>query len=305
MRLGKRKAHPFAVVRNGTWRTKRRRTTRYVRRGNRGRRGTLSVTSRNFNPHSPFKIRGRRISKRAWRRSLYLSTRHANHYRSIAATSLGMNTAISGGLADTSLQSMMAQPCFSVVNGNEFWKIAGGLQDTNFGISPVWSGVGVNPPGSIIIRGGRIWISVTDPSGSSDPVKIRVQLVFAKQQQRNFGDTAPSNTFNDWLLSAGAINFNNGLRPVGWDITCAPDWEQYFYKPVMDKSFEVRPIEGVTHYWKIKPVKIDTGSFQVGAGWFPWWLVYLNEVTQSDNVAETMRVVIGHNISFAVGDINQ
>lgn len=240
---------------------------------------------------------------------MWRETRYKTHYRSILSvfdtTATPNNT--------TSLIPYVSN-IFTQVAGAEFWHTAGGLQDPSFGEIPSFAGAGItNDPVTIIMRGGRIWITTSLGLGAVDTVKVRVQIAFPKAQLRTYDDAGNNNTLgipgaaNGWLGTA-AINVNGPAyalgtpRPSGWDLTCAPDYNQYFYKPILDKAFDLKAGDDYTVYWKVKPVKIDVGPFKDGQGWFPYVFIYPEQQNNSNGAAETIAIKIGFNVSFAVAD---
>jgi len=190
----------------------------------------------------------------------------------------------------------------NTASGSEFWKTAGGLQDPSFGVTPNWSaapGAGVFDPIRTVIRGGRLWCSVSNPD-LTDILTVKVQLMFLKSQIRNAADTAVSNTYVDWenaIIAAGA-------RPFGWNIFDAPDASEYLYPPVIDKTIDLQPGQESTIAWKIKPVKLDCRAFQNGGGsWMPVWFVYVGQRINNSAGGITSNILCGHNLSFTVTDI--
>lgn len=190
------------------------------------------------------------------------------------------------------------------VGGIEFWKTAGGAQDPSFGVTPTWMNptgagppVGVDPI-TIVIRGGRLWITLAN-TDTQDNVTVQAQLMFVKGAIRNTTDTANSNTVADYLTAIGV-----GPRPKSWDPTMAPDFSEYFYKPILKKTVDLQPGQDMTVWWKIKPVKIDVTEFQRGGGnWFPMWYVSAMQNINNNLGGATVNVSFGHNVSFSVTDM--
>lgn len=305
----KRISRKRKIVRHGSRAivAKRRRmaVSRFRRRG----RSVTTQTSRQEFGSNPFRFRGRKLRKSVYRRALYNSTRFKTHYRTVLATTDSLGTPNNV----TTLNPYIV-PALSTINLSEFWHSAGGLQDPSFGEVPSFAGAtNANDPISVILRGGRLWITTSLSLGSVDTCKVRLQLIFPKQQVRNESDTNTSNTLgvpgsaNGWIGTTGINLFGPGVgggtaRPIGWDLTQAPDYQQYFYAPVVDKSFDLKAGDSMTTFFKIKPVKIDVASFKDGQGYTPYWVVYAGQDNNSNGASETFVVTIGHNMSFAVGD---
>lgn len=215
-----------------------------------------------------------------------------------------MRPILYGGLSTTSLF--------------EFWHTAGGLQDPSFGEVPNWGTAASEAfdPISIILRGGRLFLTTSLGLGGVDTCKMRVQLIFARQQNRNVFDNAASNTLGVTGAAGGYIGttgvdlsgagYTTGTaRPLGWDLQQAPDFEQYFYKPVLDRSYVLKAGDSFSTYWTVKPVKIDVGPFKDGGQYNPLWLVYISQDNNSNAAIETVTITVGHNMSFSVGDTLQ
>lgn len=276
------------------------------------RRNAVSQSSRQLNSSNPFQFRSKKLSKRAYRRALYNSTRFKTHYRTVFATTDAITTP-----NNTTSVTPYVVPALSTVSLSEFWHSAAGFQDPSFGEVPSWAGAtDANDPLTIILRGGRLFVTLSLNLGTVDTCKIRVQLIFAKSQTRNAFDTGISNTLgqpaaagspNGWLGPTG-INLNGPgvatgtARPLGWDISQAPDFEQYLYKPIVDRSMDLKAGDSITMFWKVKPVKIDVGPFKDGSNYAPFWFIYVAQDNNSNAATESVTMTQGHNMAFAVGD---
>jgi len=271
----------------GRFRKKRRTMKR-----RRARTVTASST-RQLNPITAFKFTARKMKKSAYRRLLWNSTQLDPHYRSVFTGSQFMTTP-----SNVNGVKIFIVDALSSVQGNEFWKTNGGLEDINFGETVPWAVAGADPQ-SCIIRGGRLWSTIAIPSTVTEAVNVRIQLVFLRAQWRNAGDSGVSNTLDSWVTSILA-----NPRPIGYDMATAPDADEYMYKPVLDKQMDLKPGDSMSVYYKLKPTKVDCGSFQRGgAPWFPVWLTYSSQLYDVDAAGETISWVTGHNLSFSVGAI--
>jgi len=266
------------------------------RRFNRRKRSSYGTTSRNLRAANAFQMRSRKMSRSRYRALLYRHTQPFQHYRTIATGTTSIATP-----NNVTTQSVARLEALTSIVNAEFWKIAGGLLATQFNFNPpVWSTTDAPPPPTIVIRGGRLWCTASLGASGNDVCRVRVQLVFIKDALRNEGDTAASNTFQTW--ETAALTTVTGTTNISiFDIG---DAEQHLYKPVIDKTFDMHSGESMTQYWKIKPVKIDTGLFTKGAGWFPMWYVYVYQLNNSNATAETFTVVVGGNLSFAAMEGN-
>lgn len=290
--MGKRKSLPVFG------RTKRVKLSalRGRRRRRKGKRSSnASYTSRQLNASNGFKMQARKVSKSAWRRKLWNATDMMQHFRSIFLFT--NNPATPAGVTGINLNLISA---FSEVDATTFWKSAAGAQDPSFGQRPTWMnppGAGVPEPINIVIRGGRIWATVANPS-TTDTINVRIQLAFPKQQLMNTTDTATGTTIDPYITAIVGGN----PRPWSWDMQSAPDYQEYFYAPVMDKTFDLKPGDDAMFMHKVKVNKIDTAAFKRGAGYFPWWIIYTGQRVDTTAGAQAVTLQTGHNISFAVLD---
>lgn len=262
----------------------------------RRKRNTYSSTSRSLRPTNAFQPRSRLLSKRKYRSMLYRFTQPFQHYKSIASGSSTLTTP-----NNVTGQAVIRLEALTSIANSEFWKSAGGLLATQFNFNPpAWSQPGAAPPPTIIIRGGRLWCTASLGTSGNDVCRVRVQLAFIKSQLRNELDTLVSNTYDTWetsALTAATSATNISVYDIG-------DAEENLYRPVLDKTFDMHSGDSVTHYWKIKPVKIDTGNFTKGGGWFPLWFIYAYQLNNSNATAETVTVVVGGNLSFSAMEGN-
>jgi len=270
--------------------TKRRKIARRSKR----RRSSQTTTTRALNGYNAFTIRAKKLRKSAYRSRLYNYTMFHTHYRSIGANAVQVSTANSNNQQDCNF--------FGALNstaGFEFWKGAGGLQDANWAITVPWAS-GTTNPETIIIRGGRLWLSLNNRNSSAEVARVRVQLIFIKGSLRDLNDTTTSSTAGLYLNSVLP-----GNKPIGWNLQAVADYSNYFYPPVLDKTFDLRVDEGAEVFYKLKPAKIDTGSFQrAGGTWFPLWLIYSSTLYNANVVEDPIFVQYGHNLSFAAIDVS-
>jgi len=216
------------------------------------------------------------------------------HYRSI----FNVNTALQTP-ANITQVSLNLLEVFDETAGSQFWKTAGGARDPGFGNRPTWMnapGIGVPEPSTIVVRGGRVFINIANP-GTVDTITARIQMAFVKSQTRNRDDNNFSNTLGDYITA-----IVSGSKPFTYDITSEPDYSEYFYKPVVDKSFELKALDSFMITFKLKTMKIDADVFNRGSGWFPYWIITLGQRVDITAGAATLNVVNGHNLSFAMMD---
>jgi len=270
--------------------TKRRKITRRSKR----RRSTQATTTRALNGYNAFTIRAKKLRKSAYRSRLYNHTMFHTHYRSINANAVAVATANS---QNSQLCNFFG--CLNTTAGFEFWKGAGGLQDANWAVATPWAS-GTTNPETIIIRGGRLWMSINNRNSNAEIARVRVQLLFIKGSLRDLADSNISNTVAQYLN--GVLP---GVKPIGWNLQAVADYSNYFYPPVLDKTFDLRVDEGAELFYKLKPAKIDTGSFmRAGGTWFPLWLVYTSTLYNANEGEDPIFIQYGHNLSFAAIDVS-
>lgn len=262
------------------------------------RRTTMAWSRKTENPVNPFRFTGRKISKAAWRRRLWNDSQTNTHYRSVFNQNQTTNTP-----ANITQISVQQFPSFEENNAIAFWKVAGGLQDPSFGIAPTFGaapGAGVPEPISIILRGGRIFCTLSNPS-LTDTVQVRIQFCYPKQQSRNRDDNNTSNTLFDYLTTL----FASGSKPWSWSVRDFPDWSEYFHPMLVDKVIDLEPGGNVTVVRKLRCTKIDVQQFLRGGGAFPYWITTCGQQVDNTAGAQPISVRWGHNISFSVMDTNQ
>lgn len=233
---------------------------------------------------------------------LWRDTATTAHNRSVICR---QNTIVTPANSIVDLNFFLTE-CMSSTTGAEFWKTAGGAQDPSFGVTPSWMNpngtgtpAGVDPI-TIVIRGGRLWATMAN-TDTQDNVTVNIQLLFVKGALRDTTDTTDSNTAQAYLTAIGT-----GPRPKSWTPQMAPDYSEYFYKPVLSRTVDLQPGQDVTVWWKIKPVKIDVAPFKRGGGnWFPVWYFSAMQNINNTTGGATVNVSAGHNISFSVTDMPQ
>jgi len=262
-----------------SWGTKKRRTTRYKRVGNKGRRGNLSITTRTTAPRS-VKTKTLTKSKRAaYRRALWNSTITETKNKSVLATSTTITTP-----PNTVSQTVGFATIFNETT--PFWLVTGGNQSNTFGVA-----AGDNVRATYVIRGGKFYWIITCNPASADNVSLRYQLIYPKQQSRNSTDTAFGTPISDWTTA-----FVAATHPIGSTAQEFPDYKEYFHLPILDKEVILRPGEACKEERRIKITKIDHDEFQRGGGKFPYLFIYVHGTT--DATADTIRLTWGHSLSY-------
>lgn len=278
MAFGKRK-RVFAPRRSG--RFKKRRTTRFNRRRRTGFKRDRAFTSTSGATRD-LKLRLRRRNKSAWRRQLWNYTNMLTHYKSSLAGIFGLTTPASLTSARMGVFEVFA-------NASPFWTTGGGLDTQQFGVAaPTFNS------SHIIIRGGKISTTVAVPPGNVGNLKVRVQLIYGKQQLVQAGSTSTRTNIPmvDYLAALGSsITTDRSMQSYA-------DYEEYFFNPVLDKEFMLEPGHSACVEHKMKIRKIDTDQFQRGMGAYPFWVFYVSNLTGA--VAEGVTLVNNYSVSFSV-----
>lgn len=207
-------------------------------------------------------FRSRRMSKSAWRRSLWTSTLHKAHYRSVETNSVNIAAPV---VIDTA-----ALIQFQALAG-DFFTVAGGLQQIDAGIPPpLFSG-------DITLRGGISKLSFSN-NGTGDAVKVRV--------------------FTCWTNRNPDQTILPGTVPSDWDPSLIPEFERFGKVTGMREFFLLpgnRPSEISYRY---KPRKIDLSIYTNGGE----QLMYIVTISSTSTLTlggETVTFLKSHNVSFA------
>lgn len=160
----------------------------------------------------------------------------------------------------------------SLQSAAPFWTTGGGAQaiDNALGV-PLFS------PSSIVIRGGKVRISVTNRS-NDESVRVRVWALWAKSNQAQV--TIPASA------------------PTGWDPTMIPDFSQA-YKMLFGREVLLLPgarpmeVEAV-----LKPQKIDQDTFLNEVATKIIWVVAVGEIDDVDGSVSNVGIQTTHSLSF-------
>lgn len=269
-----------------SWGAKKRRSVRKSGHKGRSRRApkTTVYSSRSLNPRDSRVKRGKKLSKRAWRNLLWRNTLTSTKYKSTLTTANTQSTPV-GSIT----KSVVIYNALSDVATNEFYRVGGGLQDINFGITP---NLGVDLS-SVVIRGGIIQCNICATPSNTDAVIVNVELRRSKQNRRNAEDNANSNTLVNYVTAVQATN-----RNLTWTLDDHPDNQEYFSKTYLNKTMVLQPGQmfDVTHRLRVE--KWDTVEFERGMKHF-YWIVMVSQVVDLLGVAEGLNINLSHDLSFA------
>lgn len=257
-------------------RSKRRRVSK--------RRGGNRVTAWNTLTHKPVSTqmkRGRMLSRKAWKRTLWNQTITQPKYKSCATSVVSTTTPLGAATKTWAVISALS-------GSSPFWTVAGGLQQINFGIVP---NLGVDLS-YCIIRGGTISMMVSSRLANIDAIIISIELRRLKQQTRNTTDSANSNTAFDWLTA-----ITGTARPLLATIDDMPDSGEYISRAYLQKTNVVIPGAMMTVDYRLPVERLDCAAFQRSARAYVW-VVSVSQQNDVGAAVETFEMNYSHDLSF-------
>lgn len=251
---------------------KRRRFGRTSFRRRRGfRRGGIASTGQWGRPFA-VNFRRRRMPVRRWRRIIFRDTEAKAHYRStFAFNDPTFATPNNMTVAQTWFRTMLQA---ETVN---FWTVAGGLVDKDFGEAP---------PAfrdDKIIRGGYARISISSNT-DAEALMVKVWAVWL--------------TSNPNLTRLALVTSN--ANAIDWEPSMFPDFQR-IAKVLYNRQAILRAGDNpFTVVHRLKPQKIDDDVY-AGLGSQLGWIVSVSKltVTQAVPVAQQLNVVYSYNLSFS------
>lgn len=231
------------------------------------RRRRAGIVSAQIGNVSGFGYRSKKISRKRYRRALWMDTMFKPHYRSILTTSKTVNG--QAGVQASTISWDIILPASTA-----FFTAGGGCVPKDSGVAiPGFSS------GEFVVRGGVSTITFSNPS-VADNIKVKVWKCYMKK----------NGTF-------GNLPAINSAVPNGWDPTVAADFDQDAF---MIRSFEFDLLPGsksVTLHHRFKPHKLDYDSFVNNQNKF-FWLYTFSQTTDVDVIPNNLIVVVDYNISF-------
>ncbi|AJD07526.1 putative capsid protein [Sewage-associated circular DNA virus-17] len=217
------------------------------------------------------RFRSRKLLNSGWRRHLWGQTLHLSPSRSALPVPIVQTSGTILGKGS----AVLYWPTFNNAApsaGNAFWTTAGGLNELDAGVTaPTFTSE------NLIIRGGRIGITLTQLGSVSDDIGITVYtLAMAK------------NTATGRLVT-----------PVPWGVSIdsAPDFAELGKildrkDYIMDANFRAVTIER-----RLKCQKIDMDQYSIQGGQQIAYCVVTTNLTSTTNV--TTNFLIYHDLSFS------
>jgi hypothetical protein len=217
-------------------------------------------------PFSGTPFRGRRIKPHAWKRSLFSHTRHLNHWRSNSAQAFTTSTGGTVGVGNIVVHTPLVP-----IAGMPFWTIGGGAVSTDTGVAvPLFDG-------DIILRGGKIGITLVKDVTSTDVIQVQV-WVFRLIPNPELG-LIPSNS------------------PLGWDPSLTADISRAFGKVIGYKTTTMTVTgEDFTMEYRLGVQKMDQHIVATDTGSQPLFFIKCTNLTSNTDV--NVHGLIYHNVSF-------
>jgi len=256
---------------NGTRMFKKRRFTRRRRINRTGGRKTTDYTSLNTRGHA-VGFRGRKVSRRAYKRHIWNSTVFKAHYRSILTLSTGFATPAG---TNTSFVQFFNMYETSGTGASPFWTVAGGAQEIDLGDGVPTFG------DEIILRGGKFELTVTNQATSTqDDIKVKIYRMTT-------GNNPDFTTY-----------FPGPLTPVdqAWDPSVVPDFYTQIGKPYLAREVLLKEGESYTFVTRFKSQKIDQDAY-INQSRSPFILVQYGNVGNSS--AHSLEIKRSYNLSFS------
>lgn len=238
---------------------KRRRTTRFKRRGPSITANYKSISTRG----TLVGFKTRRTSRRTYRNHLWNSTKFLTHYRSIHGSNTTLTTTASNLVGPVVLLNLIRY------GTNEFWTVAGGLQPHDFGVTTAIFNA------DIILRGGRWNLEFHNSSGSVD-IKVRVFLLNSVTNP-NFA-------------------FEPTTAPIQWDPSASPDFINFIGKPFRTYETIIESGQNWNIGGMLRIQKIDEITY-ANQGRAPIAVVHVLNVGQA--VVSNLVVTRSYNLSFS------
>jgi len=267
----------YAPRRRGRSMAKRRRTTRrYARRyRSRAQRGrSTAFTTKSQGAYNDQVFRARRLSKAAWRRTLYRETQTKTHYRSVYTTSTIVATTPVGMTG----QSFKFLQCWiNYSTSAKFYESGAGAFHPDRSV-----GVPTFDPSSIVVRGGLVKLNCTCDQINVNPVRCRMWLVWAT--------TDP--------IAQQVTDLTTGTKPLMYRPNDQPDFMFQFGRIMAYREAMLLPNEGVEMSYRLKPMKIDLTQITAG-GNLPYFIVAVSQMNDQNVTAETVACNVSHSMSFS------
>lgn len=218
------------------------------------------------------RFKGRRQSKRVYKKNLWIASQAQTHYRSSNAANTNLTTPASANLMAVTLQTTRR------FAGSAFFVTAGGAINPDGGAIPTFAA-----NSDITIRGGLYGLRIANtPDGADvdkDSINVHVYLVWTSK--------------NLQTASVPGVSVS-----VGWDPTLITDFQTDIGKVIYKKSFLVHEGDVFTIERRMGLQKIDQTEYAATKSEPAWIIAYGNA---SATTAKQLSITTYYNMSF-VGD---
>jgi len=216
-------------------------------------------------------MRGRRQSRRAWRRQTWISSNAQTHYRSNNSSTTAINT--SG--APTSMSTTIIAS--RRLSGQNFWTALGGAVNPDGGAIPTFA---TNT--DFTVRGGMFGLRVGNSPDSADTDKDALSVIVYLIR-----------TTKAWNSTSVTANVT-----TGWDPTLVQDFQTNIGKVVLRKNYLLNEGESFTIERRMGLSKIDQTEYANSISEYVWLIL------AGTTTAFTTKALVAtayYNMSF-VGD---
>lgn len=260
-------------------------------------RKNVSLTTRSLSATTIRKSRPltkRRIQR--FRRNLWAASDILTKYKAIFSNSFSQTV-----VAVPNQSQVTINDCLN--EANPFWTAAGGLQAIHTN-NPNTVIPTLNPE-TLFVRHGTVQLTIYNQTVNGtapqlDPVTIRVQLVYTRQQRRNFSDANFVAPAEEWLNTIVAQWPKSRLNTLQDEA----DYSEYYHMPVMERQISLKPGDSFTMSHRLKPKRFNADEFARG-GRYPRWVIYASPDADSENilVPPILNLVFSYRLGFTVNDV--
>lgn len=214
------------------------------------------------------RFRSKKLSRARWRRLLWNTSLHLQHYRSLNATTGTFNTP-----ATTITMTLSTTPALRFATQN-FYVAGGGA------IAPDAAQALPTFTGKFIIRGGTIGVRLVNTYDVTDANRnTNHGMVYLIKTSANFALT----------------NLPSSL-PVGWDPSLIQDFSTNIGRIVYRKNFLLRDADTALIEYRLKCQQVDPGEYILDKNTYVWVVVAGNVDAAS---ARVFTYTAFYNISFS------
>lgn len=212
-------------------------------------------------------FRGRKTSRRTYKKFLWDSTLFKTHYRSIFTTSGNVSTP-----ADDVSSNVFGLNMIRHSPGLSFWLTAGGaVRVDTAGTMPLFNG-------DIILRGGIFSFTISNQNATD--VRASIWLIQSVQDP-------------DFVFEPANVS-------QLWDPSVSPDFVSHLGKPFVNRTILIEGGTSYTFTRRLNMQKIDQTTYNL-EGRSP--LIYLSISNVGQAAATTVRLTRSYNLSFSADAI--